>query len=131
MSAAPPIIPVGAELPAMDREPSRRVRSPASTPKGKRPVGERFRSINSFADFTLRTLTRNEIAVWLVLWRDSREGVARAGQGDIAKRAGISTRTVRRAIRRLVGRGLLVVVHRGRIGKGPSAYRVRPLAREE
>ena len=56
------------------------------------------------------------------------DGIARTGQVDIARRAGINERTVRRAIRRLEKRGLLVVVRRGGLSKGPSAYRVRPLA---
>jgi|CXWL01.1.fsa_nt_gi hypothetical protein len=101
---------------------------PAPTPKGNRKTaGARFRLFNGFVDFTLRKLSRIEIAVWIVLYRDSRDGIARTGQADIARRIGTSARTVRRAIRQLATRGLLDIVRRGRIGCGPSAYRVRGL----
>lgn len=70
----------------------------------------------------------NEIAVWLVLYRDTKQdGTARTSQADMARRVGTSDRTVRRALDKLERRGLLKVTYRGGIGRGPSAYRVRPL----
>ena len=100
-------------------------------PTGKlarRRTGDRFAVLNNFVDFTMGRLRRSDIAVWLVLYRDvKKDGVARTGQTDIARRAGVSERTVRRTIRRLEARGLLVVVRRGGLSKGPSAYRVRPI----
>ena len=48
----------------------------ASKPKGKAKAGERFAVLNNFIDFTLADLTRGEIAVWLVLYRDTRDGTA-------------------------------------------------------
>jgi hypothetical protein len=122
---------VGEEPTALDGLPPRPLGMPGE-PKGKpkhqrRGGGERFRQLNAFADFTLAALDRNELAVWLLLFRDARDGIARTSQRNLARRAGACERTVRRAVNRLVGRGLLDVVRRGRLLTGPSAYRVHAL----
>jgi hypothetical protein len=71
-------------------------------------------------------VARAELAVWMVLWRDTKpNGLAQTGQADIARRAGVSDRAVRDALRGLALKGLLRVVRRGRIGRGASVYRVR------
>ena len=81
--------------------------------------------LNAFVDFTLAGLTRNEMAVWLVLYRDTKpNGTARTSQADLARRAGVSDRTVRNALGRLAKKGLVRTVYRGGIGRGASAYRV-------
>jgi hypothetical protein len=98
--------------------------------KGKRPAVGRFRTLNAFVDFTARELTRAELLVWLTLFRDSKDGVARTGQADIARRCKINRKTVYRALLSLSNRGLLRVVHRGRLGGGPSVYRLRWLTAE-
>ncbi len=99
--------------------------------KGKttgRKTGDRFAVLNAFVDFTLGGLTRNEIAAWLVLYRDTKpDGTARTSQADMARRAGTSDRTIRRALDGLKHRGLLKVTYRGGIGRGASVYRVRSL----
>jgi hypothetical protein len=103
--------------------------SPASATKPKRQSrSERFAVLNAFTDFALANLSRAEIAVWLVLYRDTRDGTARTSYDDIARRAGLNRRNVGRAIRRLEGRGLLKVVHRGGLRQGVSRYRVRGLS---
>jgi len=132
---APRIIPVGQEPPPMcvrdsDRRPHLPKARAGSKPKGKAAAGERFRVLNSFVDFTLADLSRVEIAAWLVLYRDTRDGTARTSYDDLARRAGCNRRNVGRAIRRLERRGLLKVVHRGGLGRGPSRYRVRPLPKD-
>lgn len=100
-------------------------------PKPKRlgNARERFRLLNTFVDCTLRDLGRADVAVWLVLYRDSKDGTARAGQSYIANRAGICRRTVATAIGRLEQAGLLEIVHRGGINRGLSTYRIRATAR--
>jgi hypothetical protein len=99
--------------------------------KGKaagRRAGERFATLNAFCDFTLRELTRAEIAVWLTLYRDTKaDGTARTSQADLGRRAGVTLATVKRAVAGLCRRGLLAVVFRGSLRRGPSAYRVQPL----
>jgi len=79
-------------------------------------------------DYTLAGLDRSAMAVWMVLYRDTKDGIARTGQTDIARRAGIGRRTVVRAVNRLEKQGLLVRVHRGGLNRGTSSYRVLPLA---
>jgi len=101
----------------------------ASKAKGK--AGDRFRLLNAFVDFTLADLDRGELAVWLVLYRDSRDGVAQVSQVAIARRIGITDRAVRKAIGRLADKGLVKVVRQGRIGKGASAYRIRAIPPEQ
>jgi hypothetical protein len=132
---APQIIPVGEELPPMnstpaqsgnDRQPDRRRQRDHA--KGKR--GERFAVLNAFVDFALAELSRGDIAVWLVLYRDTRDGTARTSYDAIARRAGLNRRNVGRAVRRLERWGLLQVVHRGGLGRGVSRYRVQGLAKE-
>lgn len=113
----------GAEvLPPMrpPREPS------AATPGAgkRRQAAGRFRVLNAFVDVTLAELCRGDIAVWLVLFRDTRDGTARTSQADIARRAGLSDRGVRNALRRLEQRGLLRCVCRGGLNRGASRYRV-------
>lgn len=116
--------------PAAPAEAERRDKA-KGTP-ARRKAGERFAVLNAFADTTLATLDRAEIAVWLLLWRDTKpNGLARASQVDLARRAGVAERTVRRAIDGLSRAGLLDVVRRGGIGRGMSTYRVRPLDREK
>jgi predicted DNA-binding transcriptional regulator len=97
----------------------------------RRKAGDRFRILNAFADFTLAGLNRNEIAVWLLLWRDTRDGTARTSQADLARRAGVSDRTIRTTLRSLSSKQLLRVVRRGGIGRGASAYRIRSVPPEE
>lgn len=132
----PSIIPVGGELPPMEPR-AERSRKPtlgkASEPKGKtgkRSAGERFRVLNNFVDFTLAELSRAEIAVWLILYRDTRDGTARTSYDDLARRAGCNRRNVGRAVRRLEKLGLLQVVHQGGLRRGASRYRVRPLVKD-
>src|SRR5579875_1022800 len=124
----PRIIPVGGELPPMEPRPERshKAREPKGKP-GKRSAGERFRTLNNFVDFTLAELSRAEIAVWLILYRDTRDGTARTGMEDLARRAGCAKRNAVRAVQRLEKLGLVKVIHRGGFRRGVSRYRVKPL----
>jgi hypothetical protein len=97
---------------------------------GKRSAVDRFRTLNNFVDFTLAELSRAEIAVWLILYRDTRDGTVRTGMADLARRAGCSRRAVVSAVQRLERLGLLKVVYRGGIHRGSSRYRVRPLIKD-
>lgn len=96
--------------------------------KAKGTGAGRFATLNAFVDVTLRELCRAELAVWLTLYRDTKpDGLVRTSQADLARRAGVNAGTVKRAVARLVRRGLLTVVLRGNLQRGPSAYRVHPL----
>ncbi len=120
------------EPPPEGPPPARRSKTPSNggrdRPKGK---SGRFAILNTFLDFTLATLGRNEIAVWLLLYRDTKpEGTARTSIADLARRAGVSKRTALRNVAALERRGLLRIVHRGGLNRGLSIYRVLPLVRE-
>lgn len=121
------VLPPDAVLrPDDDETPTPRAAAPV---KKRRPRGERFAVLNGFADYGLARLTGAEAKVWLILFRDTKaNGLARTGQGDIARRAGFgSTRTVRRALDSLEAKGMVRVVRRGRLGSGPSVYRLHPI----
>jgi hypothetical protein len=132
----PRIIPVGEEPPRMDDgRPAPSNRRNTKEPKGKREsgkakTGERFRVLNAFVDFSLADLSRAEVAVWLVLYRDTRDGTARTSYDDLARRAGLNRRTVGRALRQLEWRGFVQVVHRGGLRQGVSRYHVRGLPKD-
>jgi hypothetical protein len=125
---APRILRVGEEPPALEGDTPRHQHPKASKVKGK--TGERFKTLNAFTDFTLANLDRAEIVAWLLLWRDTKgDGLARTSQADLARRAGVTDRTIRRALVRLRCRGLLTVVVRGGLLRGSSTYRVHGLER--
>jgi hypothetical protein len=132
----PPILPGCSVLPPMEPRRPRPIRLDATEGNGERTrkgsgkrtaAGQRFKVVNTFVDFTLRTLRRNEIAVWLILWRDTRDGIAQTSQADIARRAGVSRRTVIRVVKQLCRKRLVRIVRAGGMNRGESTYRVLPL----
>ena len=114
------VLPADATL-RPDAEPAR----PAA-PAKRKGTGHRFGLLNAVTDFDLAGLTGAEVKVWLVLFRDTKAktGTARTGQVDIARRAGLSERGVRKALVALQAKGLVRVVRRGRLNAGPSHYRL-------
>ena len=124
----PRIIAVGEEPPPMDAaaagEPLAGQARRGSRPARRAKAGERFAVLNAFVDFALADLSRAEIAVWLVLFRDTRDGTARTSYDDLARRAGCNRRS-RPGAARAGAAGLFKIVHRGGLGRGPSRYRVR------
>lgn len=77
-----------------------------------------------FVDETMATLSSSEMKVWLILFRDARDGVASTAQSEIARRSGIHRVTVSRIAKQLVERGLLKLRRRGGLGRGLSEYLV-------
>jgi hypothetical protein len=132
MSSRPRILRVGEEPPPMpEAGPGSPCKQKRARAQGARPKGSsrgRFQCINAFLDVTMSRLDRADLAVWLLLWRDTKEdGLARTSQADLARRAGCNPRTVRRAIAALQRAGLLNVVRQGGLNRGLSVYRVHPL----
>ena len=109
-----------------DEEPVRP--APIAKPKRRSGRGERFSVLNAFTDCALADLTGAETKVWLILFRDAKAatGTARTGQADIARRAGLSLRAVKLALRILRAKGMVQVVRRGRLNAGPSVYGIHP-----
>src|SRR5262245_42646303 len=100
---------------------------PSRRKSTKRASRLRFEVLNAFVDGGMIGLTRAELAVWLILYRDTkRDGTARASLGDIARRAGIDRQTASRAVGRLTRRKMLQMLRRGGLNQGPSTYRVFP-----
>jgi hypothetical protein len=89
---------------------------------------EWFRNLAGFVDEGVRTLQRSELAIYLILIRDTRpDGTARAGLNDLAARGGMSKRSASRAVQILINRDVLRVVRRGVTGK-PTLYTIFPAA---
>jgi hypothetical protein len=135
MSIQPHILRVGEEPPPLDAPEERLTREAApgsaSRPKGKRSSKGMFLCINAFLDVTMADLDRAEMAVWLLLWRDTKpDGLARTSQTDLARRAGCHPRTVRRALTALQRTGLVSVVRQGGLNRGLSVYRVGALRKD-
>jgi hypothetical protein len=120
----PPLEDAGASTPPTAERRADRGRRPGK--KAAEHSG-RFASINAFVDATMARLPRAAALIWLALWRDERRGVSRTGLTDLARRAGCNHRTARRAVAALEKQGLLQRVRRGRLGSGPSVYRVSPV----
>ena len=99
-------------------------RKPASTKRTAQSI-ERFQTLNAFVDVTMRALTPSEKIVWIVLYRDVRNGVVTVSQKDLATRSGLTLSTVSLAIQKLVKRNLVLVVTQGGFRKGTSTYRIR------
>ncbi len=127
-----PIIPPGTVLPPMltpAEAAKQAARQQAKTPgrgkaKQRGKTGDRFGVLNQFVDAAMAELTRAELATWLVLYRDTRNGSARTSASDIARRGGTSRRSVQDALVSLKKHGLIFPVYKGGLGRGLSIYRV-------
>ncbi|WP_165249231.1 helix-turn-helix domain-containing protein [Paludisphaera soli] len=117
-----------------DREPGgARTKAPAGRPR-RSPAGSKqpyyrawFATLAGFADHGVKTLKRGELAVFLLLLRDTRpDGTARAGLTDLATRGGMSKRSAIRAVQTLTERGVVRVVRPGVRGKA-TLYTVFPV----
>jgi hypothetical protein len=127
------IIPVGDEPPPMGEPAEASPEGAEAAPPRRRPgpgrTTGRFDLLNRFVDCSLPGLGRAELAVWLLLWRDTKpDGLARTSQADLARRAGVDPRTIKRAVKSLRADGLLAIVSPGGLRQGPAVYRVVPVA---
>jgi hypothetical protein len=91
----------------------------------------RFELLNACVDTGMADLCRAELAVWLILYRDTkRDGTARAVFDDLAWRGDIDRQTASRAVARPARRKMLQLLLRGGLNCGPSTYRVFPFRME-
>ncbi len=91
---------------------------------------ERWMVFNRLIDFDQRHLTDSEFRVLLTLFRDSKNGIARTAQSDLAKRTGKCRGTIVRAIKKLVDKGFVEIVTQGGLfgpegKKEVSRYRIK------
>lgn len=84
----------------------------------------RWRTLNTFVDLIARHLSLVEIVVWMVLFRDCRDGTVKASQRNLASRSGASERSVVRAMRRLRDVRLVEVVKASKSKGEASLYRL-------
>ena len=127
VSVMPPMRPPQTTPPATsDQTTSTGTTEPSHPRRQNRPKGSaaRFKLLNEFVDQTIQQLTPRQVAVWLCLFRDSRNGTATAAQSYIATRCGLQRPTVSTTIGELEELGLVVTIHRGGINRGLSRYRV-------
>ena len=97
----------------------------------KRQSRLRFELLNAFVETGLAGLSRGELAVWLILYRDARrDGTAQTSLDDLARRGGMNRQTAHRAIGRLKRRKMLRVIRQGGYRLGTSSYRVFPYPME-
>jgi len=119
-----PMSPMTIESADSSAIPTARKQVEAPKRKANKPSADRFGVLNAFVDSSMAGLTKSEIATWLVLYRDTRNGSVAISQANIARRAGVSDRAVRLAISKLVKVGLLQVLSQGGLNRGVSRYRV-------
>jgi hypothetical protein len=113
-----------AEQPSGSDKPGRRGRSESKQ-------DDRFAPLNDLVDHVLRHVDGiAEVKTWMVLFREVKNGVAKAGMTDIATRAGLTRRGVVKAIARLKARGLILVVSKGTVGGATNTYRLLVPPRE-
>ena len=112
------ILPPGVTLPPMNGRQKRR-----DTRKGPKHTG-RFAVLNAFIDGSMCKLTRSQALTWLVLYRDSRDGIARTSFKDIAGRVGCSPRSAVEAVKKLRELKLVHLTRRGGLNRGANVYRV-------
>ena len=96
-----------------------------STRKAPKKDANRWQELNQFIDITMRDLLPRQVAVWLTLFRDCRNGVASVSQVYIGERCGLRRPTVSTAIAELEALGLVTTIHTGGVGRGVSKYRVQ------
>lgn len=113
-------------------KPKRAPKSQRTSKRGRKAGSGRFAVLNRFVDESMRKLDRTAACVWLVLYRDTkRDGTVQTGQTDIARRCDVCVRTVYAALETLRKHGLLTVIRKGRLGSGPTVYRIFPDCREQ
>jgi hypothetical protein len=117
-----------------DPPPLRVVRDDVAKPESPTPYSKptkrdanRWHDLNQFVDITMRDLKPRQVAVWLTLFRDSRNGVASVSQVYLGERCGLQRPTVSTAIKELEALGLVTTIHTGGVGRGVSKYRVQKI----
>ncbi len=87
---------------------------------------ERFKVLNDFVDLGMAQLSRSEIAVYLIVFRDTKPtGLARTSRTELARRGGMTERQASRALNKLIDRGAVHVIRRA-TGRRAALYSLYP-----
>ncbi len=87
---------------------------------------ERFQVLNAFVDHGLADLSRSEIAVYMILFRDTKPtGLARTSRTELARRGGMTERQASRALNKLIDRGAVHVIRKA-TGRRAALYSLYP-----
>jgi hypothetical protein len=114
-----------------DGQTIREVVAAAAGSQSRRPIAKhratnadrgRWQTFNTFIDAVARNLSPVDIAVWMILFRDCRNGTVEASNRDIVRRSGCSLRAVVDAMKRLRAAGLIDAVRLSRHKGEPSLY---------
>ena len=89
-----------------------------------RPTGRWWGVLAAYVGHGMQRVSPPASCVWLVLFRNSRDGEVTISREKIANITGLSGRYVGRKLRELESAGMLRVEVRGRKNSGPSRYRL-------
>ena len=95
-------------------EPPSRVRRKEPTKGRQEAAAGRFQVLNAFVDQWRRMVSPSALAVWLVLYRETKpDGLAQISHNQIADLIGLKRRATINATQELVEKGLVDIVKRG------------------
>lgn len=85
---------------------------------------KKIKLLNRFVDETLVGLDPSTALLWVVLYREARNGIAEISHGQLAKIMGVSDRTICRHIDVLIANKLLRKLKTGGYGRGCNKYQL-------
>lgn len=124
------IIPVGEEYPRWEAETEALPETPATRERragnrrGTQGFRDRWAMFNDFVDGGMAGLTRAEMAVWFVIFRDTRNRSTQISMKHISNRAGCSVQSVGAAVKKLCSLKRLKRTVKGSIFGGASRYEI-------
>jgi hypothetical protein len=103
--------------------PSQPAQAPSQQGEPNR-LEQKIKLLNRFVDETLIGLEPLTALLWVVLYREARNGVAEISHGQLAEIMGVSDRTICRHIEVLIANRLLRKLKTGGYGRGCNRYQL-------
>ena len=103
--------------------PSQPAQAPSQQGEPNR-LEQKIKLLNRFVDETLIGLEPLTALLWVVLYREARNGVAEISHGQLAEIMGVSDRTICRHIEVLIANRLLRKLKTGGYGRGCNKYQL-------
>jgi hypothetical protein len=116
----------GGRIVAEAAAPPRKAKRPTAGGPDAGTAAGRFATFNTFIDTVAQRLSAAEVVVWMIMFRDCRNGIASTSHRDIVRRSGCSLRAVNYAIKRLRAAGLIKPTRLSRHRGEASQYAVHP-----